>query len=249
MRRTGPRLVSGIALAAGLLASSAVLYGLQLLAFRRTADTLFYLLQDAAFLPVQALLATFVLNALLARRERQHVRRKLAMVIGAFFGELGDRLLARCVAADPGRDALRAAFADLVGWAASEPAVRGVLAQHPLGCEPSTSDLEELKSTLAAERGFLLGLLENPDLLEREGFTDLLFAVVHLGEELGHRERIVGLPASDLAHLRGDVERMYRLLIVEWAGYAMHLKAHYPYMFSLIARTHPLRANPSAVVT
>jgi len=57
MRRTGPRLVSGIALAAGLLASSAVLYGLQLLAFRRTADTLFYLLQDAAFLPVLLFLA------------------------------------------------------------------------------------------------------------------------------------------------------------------------------------------------
>lgn len=248
MRRTDHRLASGIALAAGLLATSAALYGLQLLVFRRSKDTFYYLLQDAAFLPVQVLLVTFVLNALLARREKQHVRRKLSMVIGAFFGEVGDRLLERCVAADPGRDALRAAFADPAEWAASERTVREIIAQHALGCEPSTSDLEDLKSSLAAERGFLLGLLENPNLLEREGFTDLLFAVVHLGEELGRRPRIESLPASDLAHLRGDVARVYRLLIAEWGGYAVHLKVHYPYLFSLVARTHPLRADPSAVV-
>ncbi len=72
---------------------------------------------------------------------------------------------------------------------------------------------------------------------------------MHLGEELGYRQRIADLPASDLAHLRGDLERVYRLLISEWAGYAVHLKAHYPYIFSLIVRTHPLLAETRAVVT
>jgi hypothetical protein len=177
------------------------------------------------------------------------VLRKLSMVIGAFFSEVGNRLLARCVAADPGRDSLRAAFADPARWAKTERAARELIREHPFRIEPSVSDLENLKSFLAAERGFLLGLLENPNLLERETFTDMLFAVVHLAEELSYRRRIADLPASDLGHLRGDLERVYRLLIVEWAGYAVHLKNHYPYIFSLILRTHPLRAEPVAVVT
>jgi hypothetical protein len=247
-RTTERRFSSGIALAAVLVASSAALYGLQLLLFRRTEDTFYYLLEDAAFLPIQALLVTFVLNALLARRERQHVLRKLAMVIGAFYSEVGNRLLAGCVSADPGRDELRAAFADPAGWAKSERSARELLRQRPLSVAPSPADLEGFKSLLAAERSFLLELLENPNLLERETFTDMLFAAVHLGEELAYRQRLTDLPATDLAHLRGDLERMYRPLIAEWAGYAVHLRADYPYMFSLIVRTHPLREAPAAIV-
>ena len=91
MRRTDHRTTRGIALFAVLLGSSAALYALQLLVFRRIEDTFYYLLQDAAFLPVQALLVTFVLDALLTRREKQHVLRKLSMVIGAFFSEVGNR--------------------------------------------------------------------------------------------------------------------------------------------------------------
>jgi hypothetical protein len=249
MRRTDNRIAHGIALFAALLGSSAALYVLQLLVFRRTADTFYYLLQDAAFLPVQAILVTFVLDALLARREKQHVLRKLSMVIGAFFSEVGNHLLTRCVAADPDCESLRAAFADPGRWARSERAARELVRQHSFKVEPSASDLEDLKSHLAAERGFLLGLLENPNLLERETFTEMLLAVVHLAEELSYRQGIAGLPDSDLRHLAGDLERVYRLLIVEWAGYAAHLKTNYPYIFSLIVRTHPLRTDPTAVVT
>lgn len=248
MHRTERHPGSGIALVAVLLASSAALYALQLLLFGRTEDTFYYLLEDAAFLPIQVILVTFVLNALLARREKQHALRKLSMVIGAFFSEVGNRLLARCVAADPRRDSLREAFADPGNWAKTERDARELIRQHQLAVEPSTSDFEDLASLLAVERPFLLELLENPNLLERQTFTDMLFAAVHLAEELGYRQGVPGLPASDLAHLRGDVERVYRLLLGEWAGYAVHLRAHYPYMFSLVVRTHPLREAPAPVV-
>lgn len=165
MRLTDRRFGSTVALFAVLLGSSGALYLLQLVLFRRTSDTFFYMLQDAAFLPVQAILVTFVLNA-----------------------------------------------------------------------------------CLATERGFLLGLLDNPNLLEREGFTDTLLAVVHLAEELSYRETLAKLPESDLKHLAADLQRAYRLLLAEWIGYVRHLKVHYPYMFSLVVRTHPFRKDGSAVV-
>lgn len=64
------RIIWSVAMGGGLLAVSALLYFLQILIFHRADDTKFYLLQDLAFLPVQVLLVTLLVDRLLARRER-----------------------------------------------------------------------------------------------------------------------------------------------------------------------------------
>jgi hypothetical protein len=94
----------------------------------------------------------------------------------------------------------------------------------------------------------LLGLLENPNLLEHESFTDLLWAVFHLTEELGCRTDLKNLPDTDYAHLSGDIKRVYILLISEWLAYMKHLKDTYPYLFSLSVRTNPFDPNASVEV-
>ena len=43
--------------------------------------------------------------------------------------------------------------------------------------------------------------------------------------------------------------RAFTALAAEWLDYVQHLKSHYPYLFSLVLRTHPLQENPSAIVT
>ena len=107
-------------------------------------------------------------------------------------------------------------------------------------------DLAGLRSFIIERRVFLLGLLENPNLLEHEQFTELLWAVFHLAEELAHRKTISGLPENDYTHLAGDIKRAYGLLVREWLSYMKHLKANYPYLFSLAVRTNPF--NPEASV-
>ena len=101
---------------------------------------------------------------------------------------------------------------------------------------------------LAGKREFLLRLLENPNLLEHARFTDLLWAIFHLGEELEARASLQGLPKSDLDHLAGDLTRVYSQLAGQWIAYAQHLQADYPFLFSLLVRTNPLQEQPSAVV-
>lgn len=44
-------------------------YLAQVMIFHRPHDTFFYMLQDLAFVPVQVLLVTLILNDLMARRE------------------------------------------------------------------------------------------------------------------------------------------------------------------------------------
>jgi len=95
---------------------------------------------------------------------------------------------------------------------------------------------------------FLLRLLENPNLLEHESFTDLLWAVLHLEEELSYRKTLKELPNSDYAHLSGDIKRAYGLVISEWLTYVKHLKYNYPYLFSLAIRMNPLNKDASPLV-
>ena len=108
-------------------------------------------------------------------------------------------------------------------------------------------DLAKLKVLLRQKRTYLLTLMENPNLLEHDRFTDLLWAVTHLDEELEARDSLESLPEHDLEHLAGDIQRMYDHLASEWLDYVAHLKANYPFLFSLVARTHPFQESPSPV--
>jgi hypothetical protein len=124
--------------------------------------------------------------------------------------------------------------------------VRKNLQSYEYIIDSRNGNLEGLKDFLIGKRAFLLRLLENPNLLEHQTFTDLLWAVFHLTEELDSRTDIKQLPVSDLKHLSGDIKRAYVLLISEWLSYMKHLKTDYPYLFSLAVRTNPF--NPKASV-
>jgi hypothetical protein len=77
----------------------------------------------------------------------------------------------------------------------------------------------------------------------------MLWAVSHLAEELDARPELGNLPKSDEAHIGQDIGRAFTALAAEWLDYLQYLKSHYPYLFSLVLRTHPLQDHPSAVVT
>ena len=51
-------------------------------------------------------------------------------------------------------------------------------------------------------------MLENSNLLEHESFSDLLWVAFHLPEELEAGPSVIGLPATDLEHIAGDVGRI-----------------------------------------
>jgi len=119
---------------------------------------------------------------------------------------------------------------------------------HTYNIDSKRGDLENIKNFLKEKRQFLLNLLENPNLLEHESFTNLLWAVFHLTDELTHRRSLNGLPETDYQHLAEDIKRAYHLLIIEWLYYMKHLKANYPYLFSLAVRTNPFDANASVEV-
>ncbi|MFP4055339.1 MAG: potassium channel family protein [Candidatus Brocadiia bacterium] len=186
---------------------------------------------------------------MLTRREQAARMEKLNMVIGAFFSEVGTRLLTVFSDADPELDAIRDRLVVSEEWGDEEFArLRADLAAREYSVEPAKVDLSALRDFLEQKRPFLVRLLENPALLENESFTNLLWGVFHLTEELGHRDDFAALPASDREHLAGDMRRAYGRLVGEWLGYMEHLKGRYPYLFSLAMRTNPFDEDASPVV-
>lgn len=228
-----------------LLAVSGVVYCLQIVVFKNPRDTFFYLFQDLAFVPLQVLLVTLVLNKLLADRERNVMLKKLNMAIGLFFSEVGVSLLKTFTEFDARFPTIEEGFK--VGGDFSgddfEAMVRRISA-YECKIEGRGADFTELKGFLLEKRGFLLTLLENPNLLEHESFTELLWAVFHLTEELASRKNPQNLGGKDADHIAGDLKRAYVLLMAAWLAYMKHLRDEYPYLFSFAMRTNPF--NPAA---
>lgn len=238
-----------IVLGSSLVLSSLFLYFIQVAIFHRTNDTLFYMLQDLAFVPMQVLLVTLIISGLLNMREKRLRLEKLNMVIGTFFSEVGTKLIAYFSDFDPKLDNIRKDLVVTKDWSDQEfAAVSKRLKDYDYGVEIQKINLEDLRVFLVGKRDFLVRLLENPVLLEHESFTELLRAVFHLTEELASRKDLQNLPHTDYAHLAGDVKRAYILLVHEWLNYMKHLKDNYPYLFSLAMRTNPFDQSASPIV-
>lgn len=216
--------------------------------FHDARTFLFYMALDIAFVPVQVLLVTLIISNMLAYREKRAMLNKLNMVIGAFFSQVGTRLLKDFSAIDSDRSTIAEHLKIENEWTDKKFAdVRIHLQRYQYNVEYSAAAFEAMRGLLIQERGFLLGLLENQNLLEHESFTDLLWAVFHVTEELACRASLQNLPATDTKHLAGDVRRAYRLLVLQWFDYMKHLKRDYQYLFSLAIRTNPF--NPDAKIT
>ena len=197
------------------------------------------------FLGVVANATEIMLN----KREKKARLDKLNMLIGVFFSSVGTRLLADFSKFDPQLEAIRKDLIVTNDWSQQDfLRVGKELQNYEYRVEIHTFDLENLRAFFLEQRDFLLRLLENPILLEHESFTELLLAVFHLADELVCREEVKNLPDSDKAHLKGDIQRAYRLLVQEWLYYMKYLKQRYPFLFSLALRTNPFDRGASPIV-
>jgi hypothetical protein len=245
MRHTHRQFVAGLA----LVGVSLILYAIHYLVFKDTYHIFLWSFTSLAFLPISVLFVTLIINRLLADRARRAKLQKMNMVIGAFFSEVGNDLLALLSRWDDDVEPIQPVLAVRTNWQDKDfkLALRK-LAGHKYSMATDRMNLQEAKEFLSARRTFLLRLLENPNLLEHEAFTALLRAVLHVAEELDYRRSLKDLPATDTEHLAGDFRRAYAVLVRQWLMYLQFVKTAYPYLFSLAIRTNPFDADATPVV-
>ena len=238
-----------ILLGALLVGLSAAVYSFHYLVFKDPHHIFIYMIGDVAFVFIEILLVTMIIHRLLEQREKKLRREKLNMVIGVFFSEVGTTLLEVLWAMNLKMHERPKELASDSKWTEREFArVIQWLNEFNYEVEPKQIDWINLKEFFMERRDFLLRLLENPNLLEHEKFTELLQAVFHLGEELTVRDHFEALPKADYHHLSIDIERVYVRLVQQWLSYMKYLKGDYPYLFSLALRINPFDQSASPVV-
>ncbi len=219
---------------------SIALYVLQLYLFNSPQQTAFYILQDIAFLPIQVALVTVILGRVMNDRNKRMRLNKINMVIDAFFSEAGTAILIELSELAENIEAVKRILAIRQTWSDadfSKAADYLKSVELPMDCSPKK--LASLRVLLIYKRDFLLRMLENPNLLEHDSFTDMLFAVFHITEELIAREDFSSSSEADIKHLEIDARRAFRYLVVQWLYHIRYLSLNYPYLYSLEVRRNP----------
>lgn len=234
-----------------LLSASALAYTVHYVIFRDAHHIFIYMIGDIAFLFMDVLLTILLIERLLSHRDKLNKLKKLNMVIGTFFSEVGLELLSHFSQFVKDCDQLTKNLEINPDWG-NRDFIKAVKSAQDFSYQIhiNREDLPRLRDFLTEKRAFLLRLLENPNLLEHDRFTDLLWAVFHLTEELHLRgERLTDLPEPDYKHLAIDLKRAYAQLTSAWLSYTMHLKQSYPFLFSLAARINPLNPQSTPIIS
>jgi len=232
-----------------LIGSSAFIYLTNYFIFKDLNYMLRLFLAQLGFLPISVLLVTIIINQLLSQHAKRSKLAKLNMVIGAFFSEVGTSLLKLLASYDVDKDNFPKERYSIEEWTEPEfPAFTRRLLTHDFQMAMDAAGILNLRTFLVGKQDFMLRLLENPNLLEHDSFSDMLLAVFHLTEELAQRSDLTRLSPADRKHLTEDILRVYSRLTGEWLAYMEHLRKNYPYLFSLAMRTNPFDPQASAEI-
>ena len=225
-----------------LVLVSILFYALQEMIFHNPEESSYLFFQDLAFLPLDIVLVTFVLERVLRSREKRDRLEQLNILVSAFFTETGTLVLETmhtCMnSPQPPALDMNAKWTDKMFDHAADAARKATYHAWP-----DADTLARLKDFLPQKKAGILAMFANPNLLENDRFTDMLWALYHLIDELESRSDVSSLPKSDANHLGGDMARAYAMLISEWVGYMKYLKKRYPYLWSLAVRKNPFEEN------
>ena len=210
-----------------LVAVSVTLYLLQVLIFRDPRTTEFYIFQDFAFLPISIAVATLAVNALMADREKRDKIAHTSMLRSQFFTGVGVpmlRVLSDCCKFEGGLPVLSEKDASPKARALAKDKIEAL----SLSVHLDKTAYDRVRSLLEQSRTELLILGSNPDLMEAECFTQLLWGIFHLLDEYRLRGSWENLEAEDISHLEEDFARVLRLILINNIDNAAYLRTHFP---------------------
>jgi hypothetical protein len=224
-----------------LIISSALLYSLHFFVFRDAHHLFIYLVGDLAFIPIEVLLVSLVIEKMIKNREKEVLLEKLNLIIGLFFNEVGTMIIKHIIKLDKNINHISNCVEQK--WIDKDFKIALKKSKnYQCKIEFNNADLETMKEFLLFKRDFLIKLLENPNLLEHETFTHLLTAVFHLEEELSSRN-LSELSHEDQEHINVDITRVYDLIISQWLLYMKHLKNTFPYFFVTAMKNNPFNQS------
>lgn len=235
MKKYKATLLLGLA----LIGLSVSLHVLHYAIFRDLHHIMIFLLADFAFIPLEVFFVSVVLDRIIERRDERQIRKKIYMLIGLFYQEIGSSLLNAFVEADQDAQTHMENANVTFKWREEQYSdLANHMKVHTFGVEPKSLDLQTLKKRLSLSKETIVSLITNPSIHEHASFSEVLMSTFHLADELNVRD-LEQLTPDDYAHLEVDINRVYRYLITEWVIYMSHLQDDYPYLFIAALKSNP----------
>lgn len=237
------RFIYNIILIFILTISSVCIFALQYFIFHDPKDASFYLLQDLAFVPIQAIIVTLVLNKLIHVIEKENKLKKINVIISAFFSEAGTSILFAIAEHIENHSGFNEIIRISEHNKSNMKLIKKMVNEFNYEIIITPEKLDKLKAILTVKKSYMISMLENTNLLEHDSFTDMLWATFHVADELQTRENLRELTNSDITHLSTDILRAYKMIIIEWINYIKYLKKEYPFLYNLAIRKNPFNDN------
>lgn len=229
-----------------LILLSVGLHALHFAIFKDMHHILIFLLADLAFIPLEVFFVSMVLDNLIEKREHSKIVKKINMIVGLFYQELGNKLLSIIVHADENinSDDITVNYS----WNSENyNLLKDKIKNHKHNINIDKINLADCESIIERSHNMITNLIMNQALQEHEKFTDVLMSVFHLSEELKQRP-LKDLTVDDLEHLKFDIVRVYTNLSLVWVEYLQYLQEEYPYLFLTAVTNNPYDKRQRAVI-
>lgn len=234
------RIKDNIIIGGGLLLLSLILHYIHVLIFKDIHHTMIFLVADIAFIPMEVFFTSMILERMLERREKEHGKEKLNMLVGVFYAEIGTQLLGYFVEQDDRVSICKKLrIKDPSIWDEDYfKRLQQLNSMYHYEVSLEKVDLIQLKDLLHDGKNLLITLMTTESLHDHETFTEMLMLIMHLKEELDLRD-ISSLNESERHHLEQDMTALYRYLTYEWCYYLNYLSKHYPGLFNTAIMLSP----------
>jgi len=192
--------------------------------------------------PIQVVMVTLIINRFLNVIETRKKIKKINVIISTFFVETGISIILTISKLNRNNDVFCEQIKIKEMNRKNDYKLKKEVKEFKFDIYADPAKLGELCSILIKYKDSTLNMLTNPNLLEHDSFTDMLWAVFHVADELQTRGGFDKLDKNDIDHLSNDILRAYTAMIVEWINYMSYLHDEYPFLFTLALKKNPFLA-------
>lgn len=221
-----------------------VIYTTHYIIFGELKSTVSGLVLSLAYVPIGLIFNIFVFDKIFKKSKEIRLERRMNMVIGSFFHEIGNSLMNSIVAGDENIDLLNYLCDATINWGRKDfKRLSELVEDYECKINIDKIELEKLRIVIENKEDFILDLIINSNLDDYEGFNEMLMRILHIRDEFDNLFIDGYLNPQDKVNMSADICNAYKALLGFRVNYIENLKEYYPSMFIKLMKNSPFRAN------
>jgi hypothetical protein len=227
---------------------SVVLYFLNFLLYGDAHHLMEAFTEELAFMPVYVFITAVFAERMLSRSEKAEMSRRTNALVGTFYNEIGYDIVKKLIKFDSNSETLNTKISIDSGLDPQKAkAIHRLAETYTYGAPKGKEDILEIGDLLSAKKDFMLIMMSNASLLEKDEFSELLLSVNHIHEALKTIDDISAISDALVDHFHSDLQKAYRCLIGVWVSYLSFIKKEDPYLYMLAIAKNPFKGEAGRI--